>query len=34
MTIGLWPVWGPFTPVILFFIFMGFIVTVAMLPNF
>ncbi|ESO96853.1 hypothetical protein LOTGIDRAFT_231679 [Lottia gigantea] len=30
VNIGLWPVWGIFTPVILFVIFMGFIVTVAM----
>ncbi|XP_045190761.2 transmembrane protein 128-like [Mercenaria mercenaria] len=34
LTVGLWPVWGPFTPIILFVLFMGFVVTVAMLPNF
>ncbi|KAL4231602.1 hypothetical protein ACF0H5_009182 [Mactra antiquata] len=34
LSVGLWPVWGPFTPIILFVFFMGFVVTVAMLPNF
>lgn len=34
LTKGLWPVWNIFTPVILFVLFMGFVVTVAMLPNF
>ena len=34
LTVGLWPVWGPFTPLILVTLFMGFIVTIAMLPNF
>lgn len=34
LTVGLWPLWNIFTPVILFVLFMGFIVTVAMLPNF
>lgn len=34
LTIGLWPVWGMLTPLILFTLFMGFVVTIAMLPNF
>ncbi|KAL5020862.1 hypothetical protein ScPMuIL_000017 [Solemya velum] len=33
LTKGLWPIWSIFTPVILFVLFMGFVVTVAMLPN-
>ncbi|XP_048747332.1 transmembrane protein 128-like [Ostrea edulis] len=34
VTVGLWPIWNIFTPVILFTLFMGLIVTLAMLPNF
>ncbi|KAL3865145.1 hypothetical protein ACJMK2_006766 [Sinanodonta woodiana] len=34
LTVALWPVWGILTPVILFVLFMGFIVLIAMLPNF
>ncbi|CAI9733034.1 Hypothetical predicted protein [Octopus vulgaris] len=34
VTIGLWPVWSILTPLILFFIFMGFVVVVAVIPNF
>ncbi|XP_052220077.1 transmembrane protein 128-like [Dreissena polymorpha] len=34
MTVGLWPVWGIFTPLILLILFMGIVVTIAMLPNF
>ncbi|KAK3581611.1 hypothetical protein CHS0354_003150 [Potamilus streckersoni] len=34
LTVALWPVWGILTPVILFILFMGFIVFIAMLPNF
>ncbi|XP_061192871.1 transmembrane protein 128-like [Saccostrea echinata] len=34
VTVGLWPIWSIFTPVILFTLFMGMIVTIAMLPNF
>nr|XP_022343076.1 transmembrane protein 128-like isoform X1 [Crassostrea virginica] len=34
VTVGLWPLWNIFTPVILFILFMGMIVTLAMLPNF
>lgn len=34
VTVGLWPVWNIFTPFMLFTFFMGFVVTVAMIPNF
>lgn len=34
VTVGLWPLWNILTPVILFILFMGMIVTLAMLPNF
>ncbi|XP_064601964.1 transmembrane protein 128-like [Liolophura sinensis] len=34
LTVGLWPVWRILTPVILAVLFMGFVVTVAMFPNF
>ncbi|CAH1784582.1 unnamed protein product [Owenia fusiformis] len=34
LTIGLWPVWNIFTPVILFVQSMGVVVFIAMLPNF
>lgn len=34
VTVGLWPVWSIFTPFMLFTFFMGFVVTVAMIPNF
>ncbi|XP_033756849.1 transmembrane protein 128-like [Pecten maximus] len=32
VTVGLWPVWSIFTPVILFTLFMGFVVFIAMIP--
>ncbi|WAR22195.1 TM128-like protein [Mya arenaria] len=34
MTVGLWPVWGIFTPAILIVFLMGFVVLIAMMPNF
>ncbi|GAB1603929.1 transmembrane protein 128-like isoform X1 [Argonauta hians] len=34
VTIGLWPVWSILTPLILFLIFMGCVVIIAMIPDF
>lgn len=34
VTVGLWPLWNIFTPFMMFTFFMGFVVTLAMIPNF